>query len=901
MYPVNTGINSIMLGQVDQEGVDCGDSTAECPIPRRDAATAIIGNTGASNGKMLVFGGLTTNGASGIETYVDRTSHDGLVAMSDLWYLDLGGITDSCVVQADCMMKLPWTKIEVLGTQPSPRWGAGILLDPSDNLYVLGGVTTSASGQFVELEDLFVFQLRDPYYKRCSATGTALSAAVAGIEAVFYLQCRDAFDEPAAGAKFQVEIAGPVDMKPSVTNLGDGTYECRYQPAVASKDYTITIKVGRGGALYEDLIAGEDADAKNSIHEYTGLTASQNPFALEISPGATAPASSIAQGPALSLTTSGDVSTFTIFARDAFLNRRPGGDVVEAQFEISGSQAQSSPSIPVVSDVLDNSDGSYHASYSITRAGSYSLIITLNGKIGAGTPMILTVETGEAVIENTYFYGILGCVSTGKASNLFIQLSDRFGNPLRLDPAEVEAEEVVFEPCLSRGTNPASDAVCAGGMIDGSVSVQYDYGVGPGGFTVNPETKQPYHGLIRVTYFPFVDNIVIPEAKHRGVYVECFFPIAQDPAISAIRACREEVAQDSVLGNRRRLGVEPRRALKQAADSCEETSASRRNSQSTVDSSENPVSAIRSSERNMQIQASFQPPDQSLTRDLLVWIPVGTAILGAVIELVWLLFEYWNERKAAQNEKLFRTRSEGAQDDEDAIEDNDDSVQDPQKDASREALPVGTKPRSNQAIVSFKQEGSSEVKAMLDYLMMSKLLSPTEHAQAMRLANSGDPQVCSTIGKQAALLASDLRGLVGTEDAARSSGTSAKGEARDIEIHQGVDARSLSGIYPQDVPNASPWSGMNMVEQSAGNPRSPQSQYSLYGAPAAPSAAQQPESGASGGQAASSSYGIQTRGSANLPPVESLIGGRVQGPRAHGQGLAFEYPQRPAKNRTYEA
>ena len=95
------------------------------------------------------------------------------------------------------------------GTKPAGRWGAGIVLDPSDNLYIIGGNTFDrAVKEFQVLSDIFIFQLRDPYYKFCSATGGGLCKTVAGVSTQFYLQCRDAFGEPANGASFQVQIKG---------------------------------------------------------------------------------------------------------------------------------------------------------------------------------------------------------------------------------------------------------------------------------------------------------------------------------------------------------------------------------------------------------------------------------------------------------------------------------------------------------------------------------------------------------------------------------------------------------------------------------------------------------------------------------------------------------------------
>ena len=136
-------------------------------------------------------------------------------------------------------------------------FGAGVLLDSSDNLYIIGGNTfDTTKKEFKVLSDIFVFQLRDPYYKYCSATGVGLFSAVAGIATPFYIQCRDAFGNPANSASFQVDITGKEGqpgMKPAPFALGNGEYKCEYA-AFQTGQYEIRIYVGRGGGEYMDLL-----------------------------------------------------------------------------------------------------------------------------------------------------------------------------------------------------------------------------------------------------------------------------------------------------------------------------------------------------------------------------------------------------------------------------------------------------------------------------------------------------------------------------------------------------------------------------------------------------------------------------------------------------------------------
>jgi hypothetical protein len=102
--------------------------------------------------------------------------------------------------------------------------GAGIIVDSSDNLYITGGTTVTTafdttSVPFIVLSDMLTFQLRDPFYKYCSATGAGLFAAVAGINTPFFIQCRDIFGDPANSASIRVDITGKVSRTISLSTL----------------------------------------------------------------------------------------------------------------------------------------------------------------------------------------------------------------------------------------------------------------------------------------------------------------------------------------------------------------------------------------------------------------------------------------------------------------------------------------------------------------------------------------------------------------------------------------------------------------------------------------------------------------------------------------------------------
>ena len=190
-------------------------------------------------------------GGAGIEQYLTQASASSIVSYDDLWYLDLSLLDEACVINGLCSQSLRWTKVEVPGGKPMTGFGAGILLDRSDNLFIIGGAQR-AEDDFTERGELFVFKTKDSFFKHCSATGSALTTGIAGVESVFYLQCMDSFMEAADGASFSVKISGPVDIIPGIVSQGKGRYSCSFTP-VKVGSYFLSISMGRGGMLAPTL------------------------------------------------------------------------------------------------------------------------------------------------------------------------------------------------------------------------------------------------------------------------------------------------------------------------------------------------------------------------------------------------------------------------------------------------------------------------------------------------------------------------------------------------------------------------------------------------------------------------------------------------------------------------
>jgi len=570
-----------------------------CPAQRRDAAIAVMGNSGGETGRLLVFGGFGgPEYRHGMFGYLEQASSASSVEVfHDLWYLDMAELEEDCVLEGLCGKTLYWHLVDVTGARPGTGFGAGTLLDGSANLYITGGADSS----FRELDELFIFQLRDPLYKHCSASGATLTKAMAGVKSIFYLQCMDAFMEPADGATFKVDISGPVGMVPGIVALGAGKYSCTFSPVTVGT-YTLSIYVGRGGDKYQDLITGIDSEPSNKqldgefekLCSYTdegslSCKAAQNPYTLTVVPGGTSPSVTTALGAFLTLSTAGTASEFVITAKDAFGNRRPGGDSITALMMLwnckgmtIGDRADADECVrigtlqdtlkaPETGTVTDNADGSYATSYLITRAGQYVLSIGFAGSVGADSPFVLTVLTDVADKALSYVYGNLQGIAAGVASELYVQTRDQFGNAIRTDDqffplAEVNGgtEDIQFQVCKSVGAD--TRLPCSGGEQYTAVGITIRYSVGPDGKQKDPGTGDPYFGLYQITFFPFTPEPVLPRVLHASkeeeeeaaLVVQCYFdttgipPVRQlmDPGAELANACVEQVKRSQATARR---------------------------------------------------------------------------------------------------------------------------------------------------------------------------------------------------------------------------------------------------------------------------------------------------------------------------------------------------------------
>ena len=148
-----------------------------------------------------------------------------------------------------------------------------------------------------------------------------------------------------------------------------------------------------------------------------------SPYSIEIIAGPVSASNCKAEGKGLETGRVGDEGVFRILAFDKFSNPiRRGGDV----FDVKIVGPFSTAITPV-----DCGDGSYNASYTITKAGSYKITISVNATQIAGSPFSLVLVEGDTHPSKTTLTGATNDGTCGAASVFIINAHDAYGNPRR--------------------------------------------------------------------------------------------------------------------------------------------------------------------------------------------------------------------------------------------------------------------------------------------------------------------------------------------------------------------------------------------------------------------------------------------------------------------------------------
>jgi filamin len=162
------------------------------------------------------------------------------------------------------------------------------------------------------------------------------------------------------GDPFKIDVQGPSDVQPSISDNGDGTYTVNYKPT-ESGDYVINV------TLHDEPI--KDA-----------------PFHVHIKPAPVA-GQSYAEGPALHGLVDNEPGVFTIHAVDKEGNHRTdGGDHFDV--DITGPHGKVHP------HVHDNGDGTYTVNFDPAEPGGYTIGVSFEGEHIKDSPFSVHCKEG---------------------------------------------------------------------------------------------------------------------------------------------------------------------------------------------------------------------------------------------------------------------------------------------------------------------------------------------------------------------------------------------------------------------------------------------------------------------------------------------------------------------------
>ncbi|ELR24683.1 gelation factor, putative [Acanthamoeba castellanii str. Neff] len=185
------------------------------------------------------------------------------------------------------------------------------------------------------------------------------------------------------GDPFQVDIQGPAQVQPSITDNADGTYTVQYTPTEPG-DYQVNVTL-HGEPIKESPVTvfiKSSPDAGKSWAEGTGLVALVDT----------------------------DMGHFVIHAVDkAGVQRTDGGD----QFEV----AIAAPNGDLPATVTDNGDGTYAVQFEPIVPGQYTIAVTFEGGAIQGAPF--TVPCTEGTDYSASGFGVF---------SFTIQARDRRGD-----------------------------------------------------------------------------------------------------------------------------------------------------------------------------------------------------------------------------------------------------------------------------------------------------------------------------------------------------------------------------------------------------------------------------------------------------------------------------------------
>jgi hypothetical protein len=146
-----------------------------------------------------------------------------------------------------------------------------------------------------------------------------------------------------------------------------------------------------------------------------------SPFPIEIIAGPVFAPNCKVEGKGLENGRVGEEGAFRIFAFDKFANPiRRGGDHFDVK--IAGP-------VSISVNPIDCGDGSYNASYMITKSGPYKIAISVHAAQIAGSPFSVTLVEGDTHPSKTTLADATNDGICGVATIFTIHAYDVYGNP----------------------------------------------------------------------------------------------------------------------------------------------------------------------------------------------------------------------------------------------------------------------------------------------------------------------------------------------------------------------------------------------------------------------------------------------------------------------------------------
>ena len=284
------------------------------------------------------------------------------------------------------------------------KFGIAHLLDAED---VQGSPDELSVMSYVSLYRAYLASVQ-PDASKCTAEGPGLVGGKTREKCPFKVITRNEEGEliTRGGAKIVATLVGPdgKETKAIIKDQLNGTYEGHYEVRQPGK-YELNILV-------------------------VGKPCQDSPFHPEIRPSGPHSTTSYADGPGVEKAVSGEETHFTIHSIDEGGQAiTEGGHIFPASF----IDAASGETLPI--NVVDQSNGKYHATYTPKTAGNATVIVLLKTDDGEGhikgSPYAVLVVPGDLAVDNASITGQgLERVVAGEVGEFFVQAKDANLNPI---------------------------------------------------------------------------------------------------------------------------------------------------------------------------------------------------------------------------------------------------------------------------------------------------------------------------------------------------------------------------------------------------------------------------------------------------------------------------------------